>query len=262
MITLILYVILGIAVGLLSGLFGIGGGIIIVPALFWIFEAHHFSYEQVMHLAIGTSLSCIVITAIGATWAHHRKGNVQWLVWRQCLLGGVFGAPLGVLLAQYLSTQRLKQFFGFLLIIITIDMLRKKAHKKQRMPSHPIGYSVLGFIVSFLSGCLGVGGGIFMVPVLIKMGYTFVQASGTAVATILVTATIGTFSAIYTGFGHSGLPPGTIGFVYWPATIGIGIASLFSSKWGTILAHRWSQQRLKRLFAVLSCSMAINMLFF
>ena len=250
---------LGIAVGLLSGLFGVGGGIIIVPALFWIFQAHHFPVDHLMHLAVSTSLSCMVITALGSAWAHHQKGNVQWDVWRQCLLGGILGAPLGVLLAQYLSTQRLKQFFGLLLIIITIDMLKNKSHKKP-LPAHPLGYCGLGFGVGFLSGCLGVGGGVFMVPVLLRIGYTFVQASGTAVATIFVTSTIGTLSAIQAGLGVPELPLDTIGFIYWPATIGIGIAGLFSSKWGTTLANRWSQKRLKRLFAVLSFSMALKML--
>lgn len=254
----LLYIALGLLVGLLSGLFGVGGGIIIVPALFWMFQRLHFPVDTLMHVAVSTSLSCMVVTAFGSTWAHYQRGNVQWNVWRQCLLGGIIGAPLGVLLAQCLSTLRLKQFFGFFLMMVAIDMFYEKSLKKRLMP-HSIGYTVLGFSVGLLSGCLGVGGGVIMVPVLIKMGYTFVQASGTAIATIFVTSTIGTLSAIQSGWGLPELPVDTFGYVYWPATIGIGFSGLFSSKWGTMLANKWNQRRLKRLFAGLAFCMAVKM---
>lgn len=261
MIDIFLYLILGLGVGFLSGLFGVGGGIIIVPTLFWIFNSLHFPFEHLMHIAVGTSLACMVITAAGSTWAHQQNGHIQWGVWRQCLLGGVLGAPTGVFLAQHLSTLGLKRFFALFLIVITIDMLKHRPIKNL-IAQHQMKYRGLGFGVGFLSGCLGVGGGVFMVPILLRMGYSFVQASSTAVATILVTATIGAISAIVAGLGQAGLPADTIGFVYWPAMMGIGFAGLFSSKWGTRLANRLPYKTLKRCFAVLSFTIAAEMLFF
>jgi uncharacterized membrane protein YfcA len=252
MMVLLLYIGLGLLVGLLAGLLGTGGGIITVPALFLIFEYFNFPYEYSMHLATGTSLACMVISTAGSTWVHNKKQAIQWKIWRVTMPGIAVGAPLGVFLAQNLSTDVLKRFFGFFLIVVALKFLMPEKKPIEVIPKTPLFYGIVGGIMGFLSGALGIGGATFMVPVLLWTGFSMKESSATTAACIWPMAVLGTLMQIVLGLSKTAvLPPDSWGFVYWPAAFGIGVASLLSAPLGVFLAHHLSARTLKVIFSAI-----------
>ncbi len=257
---LLLYLGLGILIGFMSGLFGMGGGIIAVPTLFMIFEYFQFSYDISLHLAIGTSLACMTISTLGTAVVHHQHKAVQWQVCRFAIPGILMGSPVGAWGAQYLTTDTLEHCFGFFLVFVALQLLTQRHEREQCISIPRLMYTVIGFVMGLLSGALGVGGATFMVPILLFLGFKTVHASATAAACIWPMALLGTITQMGVGYENPELPQYSIGFVYWPAALGIGIASLFATKRGAYWAHRLPQRTLKSLFAIVCLLMAGKMI--
>ncbi len=245
--------------GLVAGLFGIGGGIILVPFFLWLFSARGFSQDVVMHSAVATSLATIIVTAMSSVFAHHRLGSVLWDVVYKLAPGVFIGAVMGAALADRLPTQILRLIFAGYLLIVSLEMAfqwRPKPEKQQ--PSTPVLF-FSGNVIGALSSILGIGGGTLTVPLLSKYGFPIRNAVAISSACGLPIAISGSISFAVLGLTKTGLPEGSVGYVYWPAFLGIVLTSILMAPVGAKLAHQLPTQALKRIFAGLLFFVAVNM---
>ena len=251
MTTLLLYLVLGAAAGTLAGLFGIGGGLIIVPVLVLTFEAQGVAPEVLTHLAVGTSLATIVVTSISSVKAHHAKGAVRWDWFSPIAIGIVIGSALGGKTAGMLSGPILQKVIGVFAICMAIQMgLGLKPKGSRTIPGKP-GLIGAGGIIGWASAIFGIGGGSLSVPFLTWCNAKMQTAVATSAAVGLPIAVVGALVNIQEGWGHELLPEWATGYVYWPAFIGIVSMSVIFAKLGAKLAHSLPADTLKRIFAVL-----------
>lgn len=257
---LLAYLLTGAAAGLIAGLLGVGGGIIIVPALAWLFAQHGFASDGLMHYAVGTSLAVIVPTALASTLTHQRLGNVLWPVARPMMLGILPGALLGAWLATLLSSAWLGRCFGIFSLLIAVKFLIGiQPGPGRRLPGAP-GLGGAGSVIGTVSALLGIGGGSMSVPFLLWCGETIHRAVGTSAALGLPIAVAGTTGFILNGLGSAGQPGLNSGFIYWPAVAGVVLASVVLAPVGARLANYLPRQTLQRVFALLLIVIAVKML--
>ena len=160
MILYVWFVIAGAFAGVSAGLFGVGGGMIIVPALVWIFTAYDFSPEVVTHLAIGTSLATIVVTSISSLTAHNKRGGVRWEVWRKMALGLVVGSLVGAGIADMIDGQALQAIIGVGALLVALKMLFFSNKEQVGKPLPPAGVQFgAGTGIGMASSIFGIGGG-------------------------------------------------------------------------------------------------------
>lgn len=257
---LLLYLLLGAAAGVLAGLFGVGGGIIIVPVLVLSFTSHGIAPEILTHLAVGTSLATIVFTSINSTLEHHRRGAVRWPLFRWLTLGIVLGTVLGALTAAAIKGEWLQKIIGTFAVVIAIQLaLDLKPRASRDVPGKP-GLTAAGGVIGWASAIFGIGGGSLTVPFLVWRSVPMQQAVATSAACGLPIAIAGALSFIWTGWGNPQLPQWSLGFVYLPGLLGIALTSMFFARIGARLAHRLSPRLLKRLFALLLFSVGLSFL--
>lgn len=243
------YLLVGAAAGVLAGLFGVGGGTIIVPALVLCFKWQGMDSELQTHLAIGTSLATIVITSISSTRAHHLAGAVRWPLVRWLAPGIAVGVWCGAGLAAQLHGLQLQRLFGLFAWAIAVQMwFGWQPHGQQHLPGKA-GLSLAGLIIGGASALFGIGGGSLTVPFLSTYRLRMQEAVATAAACGFPIALIGALAYVYQGQSNPNLPEHAMGFVYLPALVGIGITSLPCATFGAQLAHRWPAIKLKRIFA-------------
>lgn len=257
----LIYLLLGGFAGTLAGLFGVGGGMIIVPVLVYSFTLQGFAPQVLTHMAVGTSLATIAFTSINAIRAHHLKGAVRWSLFVWMALGIVFGTLLGALTAALIQGPVLQKIIGVFAIAVSIQMafdVRPKALSD--VPGKPL-LTIAGGLIGWASAIFGIGGGSLTVPFLVWRSVPMQQAVATSSACGLPIALAGAASFIWTGWAADGpLPQWSIGYIYLPAMIGIAATSMMFAGFGARLAHRLSQQLLKRLFALLLLGVGINFL--
>jgi len=257
---LLIYLLVGSGAGLIAGLFGVGGGLVIVPVLATLFAARGFDATILMHLAIGTSLATIVLTSLSSIWAHHRRGAVRWpLVW-QLLPGIVIGTALGALLANQLATAMLRSLFALFELLVALQMaLAIRPDAQRQLPPLP-GMVAAGSVIGGVSALMGIGGGTLTVPFLLWCRVVAQQAVATAAACGLPIAVAGTLSYVVVGWGKAALPAWSSGYLYWPALAGIAAASVLTAPIGARLAHHLDPQQLRRLFALFLALLGLYML--
>jgi uncharacterized membrane protein YfcA len=244
----ILYLSVGALAGFLSGLFGLGGGIIIVPALIFVFTANGLPLEVITHLAIGTSLATIVITSIASTYTHHQKDSVLWGLTRWLIPGLLLGSILGGLLAASLSGSTLQLLFGALMIVVAMQLLVSQDVGTIKTPGK-FHLSTGGIFIGTLSSLLGIGGGTLTTPFLASFGIKIRQAVATSAACGLPIAIAGSATYLVTGMNSTLVPEGSLGYIFIPAWLGIVLTSMPFARVGALLAHRINERRLKQLFA-------------
>ncbi len=248
--------------GLLAGLFGIGGGLVIVPALNALFAAGLVDIDPQarMHVAIGSSLGVIVFTAISSVRAHHRLGSVVWPAVRGLVPGVVAGGLLGAFIADALDTRALEIVFGVFAALMALRIATGReapADAGGRLPSAG-GFAAAGTIIGSVSALVGIGGGVMTVPYLGWHGVPIRKAVGTAAACTLPVAAAGAVGYVFAGAGAP-VPPGSTGYLYWPAVGGIAVASVLTAPLGARLAHALPVKRLRQLFALLLVVVALDM---
>lgn len=256
----LVYLVLGACAGVLAGLFGVGGGIIIVPVLVFSFTAQGFEHEVLTHLAVGTSLATIVFTSINSVRAHHRVGAVRWSLFTWLTLGILVGAGIGALTASYITGDKLQKIIGVFAILVATQMaldLRPKASRS--IPGKP-GLIAAGGVIGWASAIFGIGGGSLTVPFLTWRSVPMQQAVATSSACGFPIAVASAISFMVLGWHDPLLPPHSLGFVYLPALLGIAVTSMFFARFGATLAHKLSPRMLKRLFAALLYIVGINFL--
>ena len=256
------YLILGMIAGTLAGLLGVGGGLIIVPILFEVFTRLEFDSGICMHLAIATSLATIIVTSIMSTLAHHRHRAVLWPVVIKLSPGILFGAALGVAIADLLPTITLQYIFAVFELLVAIQMAWSvRPAAKQPLPG-PRGMFLAGGVIGAVSSIIGIGGGTLTVPFLTYCRVTIHQAVASSAACGLPIALSGTVFYIIFGWGDSHLPVNSLGYVYMPAFIWVSASSLLFAPFGAWLAHRLPVVVLRRIFALLLAIIGLRMLFF
>lgn len=250
------YVLLGVLSGLLGGALGLGGGVVIVPGLLLVFHLRGLT-GNMAQLAVATSLATIIVTSVGAVRAHHQRGSLRWpLVFR--LSGGiVVGAFAGAFIADWLSGPRLTQLFGVFAVLVAVQMMTSNWRKvpaglPERVPGTPVLVAAGGGI-GLVSSLFGIGGGSLTVPFMNACRVRMQEAVAVSSACGLPIALAGCVGFIIAGWDNPHLPPGSLGYVYLPAAVGIGIASYPMARVGAGLAHRLPAATLKRIFAVVLC---------
>lgn len=257
------YALLGIFAGLMAGLLGIGGGLIIVPVLLWLFSIQgHVPVDIAMQVAVGTSLATIILTSIGSIWSHHQKGAVDWLIVQRILLGLLLGSVAGSVIAHYMPSDMLKKIFGVLQIIIALNMALGGQPKPSRQLPGFAGMTGAGSVVGTISSLMGMGGGAVSTPFFAWCNVPMRRAIATSAAIGLPAALAGSAAYVWTGYGLPNLPPMSLGYVYMPAWLSIGVMSIVFAVLGAKLTHILPVDILKKVFAVLLLVLGIKMLFF
>jgi uncharacterized membrane protein YfcA len=259
--TVILFIALGAFVGFTAGLFGVGGGGIMVPAFTTIFLMHGVSNEQVMHLALGTSMMSIVATSFSSFRAHHAKEGVRWDIFRKMLFGVVLGTFSATFLASYLSSFYLAIFFTVFMSIVAIRMALDIKPKQDTKEPSTISLFSAGTIIGAISAMMSVGGGAYTVPYLAAHNIDIKKAIGTSAAIGFPIALAGTFGFMINGWNETSLSSWQIGYVYLPAVIIVSFVSAFTAPLGVKVAHTLQSTTLKRLFAFLLVGLSVKMLF-
>ena len=260
---ILLYLATGLLAGLLAGLFGIGGGLIIVPLLLISFRIQGLQEAVSTHLAIGTSLASIVITGISSVRAHLREVPLNWPLVIQLTLGMVLGAQLGGDLASGLSGELLRRLMGAFAGLVALTLWfdwHPAGSKAARV--QPLEHGLVGFAIGTLSALFGIGGGTATVPYLRWRGEPLVQAIASSAACGVPITLSAALSYLYHGWQQPELPPHAIGFIYWPALLAIILTSAVTVRLGAHLAHQLPALWLRRVFALLQLVIAGKFLLF
>ncbi len=262
---LLIFLVTGTIAGVLAGLFGVGGGLIMVPALAFVLPLQGFGPEVYMQSAIGTSLAVIGLTSISSTWSHHRRGGVRWPVFWRFSTGLAIGALIGAWVADQLSGDALKRIVAVGALLVSAQMFWKTFKPdspRVDVPRDPPAPELLGAggIIGLLSSLIGIGGGSLTVPYLTARGLPIHQAVGTAAAGGVPIAWAGALGFVITGWGHAELPGLHLGYVSLGAFAGLAVASVSTAPLGAKLAHSLSPPLLKRAFASLLCVIGLKML--
>jgi uncharacterized protein len=251
----------GLFAGFVGGLFGIGGGVVVVPALYLILTALGVDEGVRMHVAVGTSLSTIIATSWRSLTAHRQAGAVDFDVLRKWGPWIMVGAIGGAALASFASTETLLLVFGFGLLLIAAQMgLGSPNWRLFRDLPRGVWRALTASAIGLFSALMGIGGGAFGVTVLTLSGRPIHQAVATASgfgAAIALPASIG---YVIAGWGREGLPPWSLGFVNLPGFLVLAALTMITAPVGARLAHRLPQLSLKRAFAVFLALTALNML--
>jgi len=254
------YLGVGSVAGVLAGLLGVGGGLVIVPVLLWVFRAQGIDETIVLHLAIGTSLGTIVATSLSSIRAHHRRGSVRWPLVARLAPGIVLGAWIGAWVADQIETLWLQRVFAVFVVTVGLQMLLNPRVTGHSDPPGWPGMSAAGSVIGTISALVGIGGGTLTVPFLVWHRVEMVKAVGTSSACGLPIALAGALGFVVVGWGEAGLPPGATGYLYWPALGGVVVASVLTAPLGAWLAHNLPVGVLKRVFAVLLLGVGAKLL--
>ena len=257
------YLIIGAIAGFFAGLFGIGGGTIIVPILLILLPQAGVPDAQVMAMALGTSFSTIVFTSISSAWQHRKLGNVDFRVFRYlvpALMASVFVCGY---LVSGLPKAKLMKMFAAMMLLLAIKMLIASKQKTAPLakPLTARMQIIAGVVIGALSSFAGIGGGAFIVPFLNSRGFDMHRAIGTSSACGVLLAIGATIGFMLSGSRFADMPAYSIGFVYLPAFVGIVSASVFTSRLGAMAANRLPVSVLKKAFGAFLCFMAVMMLF-
>ena len=258
--TLLIFAATGAAAGLLAGLFGVGGGLIMVPALAFLLPLQGVGPAVVMQVSIGTSLAAISATSLSSMLAHHRHQGVLWPVFLRFAPGLAAGAVAGAFVAHALSGLVLQRIVGTGAILVALQMfLDRKPVSDLGVPG-AAGLFAAGGVIGALSALIGIGGGSLTVPFLTWRGVSIRQAVGTAAACGVPIAWAGAAGFVVAGWSVAGRPEFRLGYVALPAFAAIAVTSVAAAPFGARLAHRLDPRVLKRAFAILLLGVGLSLL--
>lgn len=241
----------GVAGGILAGLLGVGGGIVIVPALYFAMTLGGWDPEITMKIATATSLTTIIFTAIASSSAHYRRGAVDTALLRRWGPSIVVGAVLGGILNRVLSGNVSIAVFATVALLVSLDMMLRKgrADPEPKQFSTPV-WSAFGIFTGGVSVLMGIGGGTVGVPLLNFLGYDIRRAVGTSTMLGFLIGVPGTIVNVFSGWGAPGLPPFSIGYVNLVAAAVIIPLTMVFSQLGAKLAHTIPRRALRLCFGL------------
>lgn len=250
---------LGAIVGFLAGLFGIGGGLVVVPALVYLQPALGIPNESLMSVTLGTSFATIVITSFGSAQRHYKLGNIQWNAAKILVPTLMITTYLASGLITQLDRNVVSKIFAVLMLYLSVRMFMSVKMKDTGKRLTPASAVMGGVSIGLASSAAGIGGGGLLVPFLHSRGISIEKAIGTSSLCSMLLGLAGTLGYIHNGWGVSGLPEYSLGYIYLPAVLGITSASFFTSKLGASATSKLPVATLKRCFACLLVVIAINM---
>lgn len=261
---LFLFLLAGTFTGMLSSLFGLGGGLVVVPVSFLIFHLIGYPDGVVMHVALGTSLAVMIVTTVNSIIQHARAGNVvKSVVWPMTPFIAI-GAVAGSIISMYLHSDILRYFFIVFLILIILNALFNKSFKgdftlKDLKPFNPIIRWFVALIIGIISVLLGIGGSVMSVPYFRKHQMPIANASACAVCLTPIIAICGTIGYLYAGWHATGLPPHSFGFINLPAAVAISAGTFIGVPIGIYLLKWMSDKLAAKLYIVMLFVMLILM---
>jgi uncharacterized membrane protein YfcA len=257
---LAIYIMLGAFVGFMSGLLGVGGGGILVPLLASVFLYQGMSADNVVHLALGTSLTCMIISSTASIRAHSARDAVVWKIVGGMAPGIILGAFISTQIAAKINSAYIALFFSFFMALVAVQMFLNLKPKPSQTPTTIRGLFAVGMGIGFISALAAVGGGFLAVVYLGFKNISIKKAIGTSSAIGLPIAIAGTIGYMISGWSQTLNTPNTLGFIYVPAFLAISIGSFISAPYGARFSHSLPEAHLKKIFAVISLILSIKML--
>ncbi len=258
--TWLAFPLLGAFGGFIAGLFGVGGGLMLVPLLFMMFAGQGIPETHQMHLALGTAMATIMFTSVSSMRAHHAHGAVRWDIVRVMAPGLMLGTLGGTFIASHISTRPL----GIMFTVIVYYASWQMAFGFTPKPSHRLpgaaGLFVVGMLIGCVSSLVSAGGGFMSVPFMLLCNVAIHQAVGTSAALGFPIAMAGTLGYLLTGWQAHDLPDYSLGYIYLPALAGVVLMSMMTAPLGARLAHRLPVRQLKRAFGGFLALLATKML--
>ncbi len=239
----------GALAGLMAGLLGVGGGIVMVPAMAVAFEIIGLSPNVYHHVAVGTSLAVIIATGLASARTHHSRGAVMVDVlkmWGPFIVGA---ALIGGLMARMFTGDILRIIFGVVALFVALNIiLPVQRNLMAKLGGSVVTNRISAAFIGYISALMGIGGGSLSVPTLVAFGNSMHKAVGTSAALGVLLAVPATVGFIVSGWDVTGRPPLSLGYVNIPAMLVIGIMAASIAPFGAALAHRLEQKHLKRAF--------------
>lgn len=252
--------VLGAFVGVMAGLLGIGGGLIVVPALLYLLPWAGIPTELSMHMALATSLASIIVTSGSSALNHLKLGNVDIFVVKWLMPGVVIGGFVGANIAEWIPTQYLPRVFGVIVLVLALQMFRSiRVTTTRAMPSSPVSM-LYGTGIGVVSSLAGIGGGSLSVPFLNRHGVEMRKAVGSSSVCGCVIAIAGMTGFILHGYSVDSLPDYSVGYVYLPALLAIAGTSMLTTRIGARWATTLPTAKLKKIFALFLMFVALSML--
>lgn len=250
---ILVYILIGSISGFFAGLFGIGGGLIIIPCLYFVFHYLGYDANVIMHLCIGTAMASIIISSLSSALAHHKKKAVLWFVVKTLVPTMMLGSLIGAWIADALAGYYLQFLIGLFALWTGYNML--KTAKKQSVYQGinlPLVWKqrLVGVGIGVASSIFGIAGGSIIVPYLNHYGVIMQNAVATSSACGVPIAIMGAVGYLWFGSQQQINIANTIGYVHIYAFLGISIASFITAKLGVRVAHLLSPVKLKKYFAV------------
>ena len=240
-----------IPVGFVAGLFGIGGGLITVPFLFFMFGSLNINQEYIMHLAVGTSFAIIIPTSVVSIITHHKFKSVDFNIVKSYGAFVILGVIFGTILAALLITKILVLFFSIIIFLLGTYLLLLKEKEKNVVLKIKLHLKIiLGFLVGFISAPMGIGGAVMNVPILKFFGYSINKAIGSAAGIGFLVAVFGTIGFLITGIYLKTNIPLSIGFVNIPAFLIFIPITTFMARIGARTVHTIDKNKISKYFGV------------
>jgi uncharacterized membrane protein YfcA len=252
------YALTGLVAGFLAGYLGIGGGLVLVPALSFLFSQDPAIADIAVQMAVATSLATMLFTSMSSLLSHHKRGAILWRLVRQMIPGLLAGALLGSFVADRIGNVALGNVFGVFAVVVGLQMLFGSRHQRDSSLPGYIALTGTSFGIGTLSSLLGIGGGSLTVPWLLWHGQRVQNAIATAAACGYPIAIAGTLGFIFLGDNSTSAP--TLGYVNLQALVGVSLFSVLGAPVGVAAVHRSSPLLAKRFFAVFLLTVAVKML--
>jgi uncharacterized membrane protein YfcA len=247
----------GVVAGFLAGLFGIGGGTVLVPAFYQVFGAVNVPDDVRMHLALGSSMAIVVATSLRSFTAHNKRGTPDMPLLKSWVIAVPVGAVIAALVVSMISSFGLRFVFALISVLVGLRLLFGKDTWRlgNDLPGNPVRFAV-GSFIGIVSTLMGIGGGVLNNTFMTLFGRPMHQAVGTSAGVGVLIAIPGVLGYIWAGHGASGLPPFSTGYVNWLTLALILPLTIFITPYGVRLAHALSKKTLERAFGIYMLTVA------
>ena len=248
-----------IPVGFVAGLFGIGGGLITVPFLYYIFGQLGIDQQYIMHLAVGTSFAIIIPTSTVSVLTHHKFKAVDFDIVKNYGLFVITGVVVGTIFAASLKTKNLVLFFSIVILFLGIYLLLTKEKEQNILVEMKLYLKIiLGFIVGFISSIMGIAGAVMNVPILKYFGYSINRAIGSAAAIGFLIALFGATGFLISGNYLNIKLPMSFGFINIPAFLIFIPITTFMARLGAKTVHKIDKKKITKFFGIFLLMMSVR----
>lgn len=257
---LMMYVSLGAVVGFLSGLLGVGGGGILVPLLVSIFTYQGIDKDNIMQMALGTSLACSLPITATSAYSHHRKGAVLWQIVKLVSPGIALGSLMGIIISVNIDGKYLALFFAFFMMMVALKMFSNWQPKSKEKPMLGFSSIISGVCIGIISALISVGGAFFTILYLTYNNIDLKKAIGTSSAIGFVAITLATFGYLFSSPQSINITY-SLGYIYLPALVLVTLSSVIMVPVGASVSHDLPNKRLKQILGVICVLLSIKLLY-